>query len=349
VLNLWPIGLLALVAVVAVLPISSFIFITSLKYVRHALPVTVVLIGIWGAAAAQVLWSLSHFNRRWLPPLAGAALLAVTAVPYAVQDAALVQQYTKVQTQQVLWRWADANVPLDGLILMDARSHAEDTWNRPWSGYDGSKSFQWWFEDVDVIAKTDPADYAQRGIVYFAMSDADVLNFYKTPEAKALAGHFTHIKTIVPGPDTTGDTYSFYRIQPPGQQVDVDFGGQIRLAGYDLKGGTAKPGEGIVFRPYWRIDEQPTTNYSLFVHLYPADEDKLITQYDGAPGSPTRPTLTWDDPDELYIGPDAALTVPADLPPGSYRLIIGLYDYSTGARLSVGPNQSYYAIPVTVG
>ena len=73
----------------------------------------------------------------------------------------------------------------------------------------------------------------------------------------------------------------------------------------------------------------------MFAHLYPANEDRIITQHDGPLSVLERPTLTWDDTNELYIGGDAQLVIPADIPPGDYRLIVGVYDYTTGARLPV--------------
>ena len=86
----------------------------------------------------------------------------------------------------------------------------------------------------------------------------------------------------------------------------------------------------------------------MFMHLYPADEEQLIAQYDGAPTVLERPTLTWDDPDELLIGATAGLTIPADITAGDYRLVIGLYDYNTGARLSLDDEATYFSVPVSI-
>ncbi|MBN2471503.1 MAG: hypothetical protein JXN59_12330, partial [Anaerolineae bacterium] len=57
---------------------------------------------------------------------------------------------------------------------------------------------------------------------------------------------------------------------------------------------------------------------------------------------------TWDDSQEVLIGPQATLTVPADTPPGDYVLAVGLYDYTTGARLMLEDGADWFSIPVTI-
>jgi hypothetical protein len=348
--------LLAITAIVAAVPISSFIYISSLKYIRHAIPITILLIGLWGAAIAQIIWTLASFaeqrqDKRWspvLPAAAGLAVLGLVGVPYMSSNLDALRLYQHTPIQQRLWRWTDVNVPVDGLILMDARSRVEDTWNRPWSGYDGSKTFQWWFEKADDMVQTPAAQYIQRGIVYFAMSDDDRKTVYASPEADAFLKRLTLVKTIPATPDTLGATVHFFRLMPPQVSTQFEFGNQIVLAGYDVSSPIPGPGGSLKLRPYWRIERRPNTNYSMFVHLYPKAGETLITQHDGPPTVLERPTLTWDDTDELYIGADVQLTLPSDLKPGDYRLALGLYDYTNGQRLTGADGATYYSIPISV-
>lgn len=348
------IALLVVTVILAVIPTSTFIYISSVKYIRHALPVTIMLMGIWGAAVAQIIWTLKNIFSgtagRYAAFGAGAVFLGAALVPYIAEDVQFIRDYQRTHVQEALWEWADVNVPVDGQILVDRRSRVEDTWNRPWSGYDGSKTFQWWYTSPDEFLNKPISDWTEAGITYFVTSAADQRDVYAPDKVNItpFLDKLTLVKTIPITPEMTGDAVSFYRLQPPQISADFDFGGQVKLAGYDLQSDSLKPGDTIQFRPYWHIDQRPATNYSMFIHVYPQGEDKLLAQYDGAPTVRERPTLTWDDVDELYIGADVAIQLPADLPPGEYRLAIGLYDYSTGARLTGADGATYDAIPITV-
>ena len=48
---------------------------------------------------------------------------------------------------------------------------------------------------------------------------------------------------------------------------------------------------------------------------------------------PERLTQTWDRADETLISPRFTLTLPPDLATGDYRVLLGLYNFETGARL----------------
>jgi len=67
------------------------------------------------------------------------------------------------------------------------------------------------------------------------------------------------------------------------------------------------------------------------VHLLDAN-GHLVTQHDGIPASGTRPTDTWRSAEEirdrhgLFLPPEAEAAAPL-------RLLVGLYDPDTGARL----------------
>jgi 4-amino-4-deoxy-L-arabinose transferase-like glycosyltransferase len=355
----WPripagrVGLLLVYCVVGVAISAVFSNVSGVAgKIRHVLPMTLALAAVWGAALAQLALTLGGLLSRNRAKTYATALVglagALALVPYyAGGDAQVIQKFSQVDNRYRLWRWADVNVPPDGLILMDAGSELEATWNRPYSGYDGVKSFQWWFEAPDKIAASTPAQYAERGIIYFALSENDRSTIYNTPAMKAFIDRLTLVKRIEPAAGVVGSAAYFYRMTPPQRPADATFADQIVLTGYDLSSDGVKPGDTLRFRPYWRTLRLPATNYSMFVHLYPAGADQLITQHDGPLTVLERPTLTWDDTNELYIGPDVQLTVPPDTPPGDYRLVVGVYDYTTGIRLKVGDGDSF-SIPVTV-
>jgi hypothetical protein len=264
--------ILSVTTILAVLPVSTFIYISSLKYVRHALPVTIVLIGLWSMAVTQIIWTVSDFLRgKFLPAAAASIIGAAVIVPYSIGNLNLIQQYSLTPIQVDLWRYTESSVPVDGMILMDSRSLVEDTWNRAWSGYDGSKSFEWWLEDAEVFTQTPVENYVERGIIYFAMSDEDIKRVYgaRGIDPSEFLDQLTLLKRIHAAPDRLGQPVAFYRLNPPTYSTGYVYGGQIQLLGYDLSADTVEAGETVTLRPYWKTLRTPDSNYSMFVHLYP--------------------------------------------------------------------------------
>ncbi|MEO8612369.1 MAG: glycosyltransferase family 39 protein, partial [Chloroflexota bacterium] len=361
IVNMGPVLLLLLYGIAAIMLTSTFTSVwLGAGKIRHVLPTTVAVMALWGAAVAQIIWTAKSWlqdsrpkmSQTWLATAGILALVGVFTLPGMVSgDGVLVARFQHISVQQQLWHWTDVNIPTDGMILGNPGSWVAHSWNRPWSGYDGVKTFLWWTEDADQIAASSPQAYVERGITYFVTDARDLDRYYKAPALKKFISQLTLVKTFHIAADQTDenqfDTY-FYRMLPPQHAADALFGGQIDLTGYDLSAETVKAGDTLTFRPYFRAPRRPDTNYSMFVHLYPADEDRVLAQHDGAPTVIERPTLTWDDPDELYIGADVNLAIPADTPPGDYRVVIGLYDYSNGARLTLPDGVDKFTIPITI-
>lgn len=356
------IGLLLLYSAAVIVVTSSYLDLGTIfpttddaikdVQVRHVLPATLALCAVWGACIAQIANTLkaqpnATGYRRFASLAVVAGIGIVVGMPALVSTGQMIYQYHLPNTRYLLWRWTDANIPSDGLILMKQGGDAERTWNRYWSGYDGIKTFQWWWIDKDTF-RTSPRQFFDRNIVYFVTSDSDRQSY--PPEAAAFIDQLTLLKVIRSSStaQAAGPTLYFYRMMPPQMATQATFGNQIALVGYDLSHDHFAPGETIHFRPYWRMVNHPEANYSMFVHLYPSGKTQMLAQFDGAPSTSARLPLTWDDPGELYIGTDAALTIPTDLAPGTYQLAIGLYDFSTGQRLQLENGQDTFDIPVFI-
>jgi hypothetical protein len=73
-------------------------------------------------------------------------------------------------------------------------------------------------------------------------------------------------------------------------------------------------------------------DYTTFVHLTNS-AGELVAQQDQPPLKGAYPTSLWD-PGEI-IADELALPLPAELPPGRYELLVGLYDPLSGQRLPV--------------
>jgi hypothetical protein len=82
----------------------------------------------------------------------------------------------------------------------------------------------------------------------------------------------------------------------------------------------------------WQALAPLAQDYSAFVHVIAGDDTK-IAQYDGQPCNGECPTSTWQ-PGEIVID-ETELDLPADAPPGPYRLAMGLYLWQTGDRATV--------------
>jgi hypothetical protein len=110
------------------------------------------------------------------------------------------------------------------------------------------------------------------------------------------------------------------------------FGEKISFLGYDLDREAIKRGETLHLALYWRAEGGIAKDYTVFVHLLDK-RGRLWAQSDSEPGGGCNPTSFWDagemvkDEHELAIG--------RNVPPGEYRLEIGMYEWMSGERLPV--------------
>ena len=122
----------------------------------------------------------------------------------------------------------------------------------------------------------------------------------------------------------------------PSVVAPATFGGGLRLQGYDFL--PAADG-GRALDLYWEaLPSSPgraaRADLVTFVHVLDAGNN-LVAQFDGPPLEGLRPTSQW--PSGALIVDRRALSLPADLPAGSYRLMVGLYDPISMARAAVVP------------
>jgi len=106
----------------------------------------------------------------------------------------------------------------------------------------------------------------------------------------------------------------------------VTFGGEVLLLGYDL----AEKGEELRLELYWQALRQMETDYKVFVHLFDPATETIVTQHDAMPREGRYPTSRWV---EGEVVSDAIILSLAKVPPGRYRLAVGIYDPQTMHRL----------------
>lgn len=111
----------------------------------------------------------------------------------------------------------------------------------------------------------------------------------------------------------------------------ADFGGQIALLGSNLAGQEqAAPGTTVAIELVWQAIQQPEKDYTGFVQLLNA-QGQLVAQQDHPLTNNFLPATRWQP--GLTVTDSYQIALPADLAPGAYRMIVGLYDAATGARL----------------
>ena len=119
----------------------------------------------------------------------------------------------------------------------------------------------------------------------------------------------------------------------PSQQANANFGGLIRLTGYDVW----QTGESLALTLFWEAIQAPPADYQVFVHIENGPDGAgtagVWGQSDGTPACGGSPTGSWSPGDQII---DRHVISPApEAPAGNYSLLVGLYRPDTGERLPV--------------
>lgn len=196
------------------------------------------------------------------------------------------------------------------------------------------------------------AYYRERGIAYLAINDDRAGPFVETGKGNYF-DIFQNGKVIKqietravekPGPSftifSTGVTPETLQLQHP---LPTGFGPALSLLGFNLgkvkseneiflpsdgpiknDWPTFKPGEIMGLTVYWQPKARIERDYVVFIHLHPVSQpDKNVAARDTQPLLGAYPTSHWKPGEIVVDSPNLAL--PADLPPGDYELIMGLY------------------------
>ncbi|MBI3362853.1 MAG: glycosyltransferase family 39 protein [Chloroflexi bacterium] len=115
--------------------------------------------------------------------------------------------------------------------------------------------------------------------------------------------------------------------------LNADFGGEMKLLGYDVASDSVRPGAALTVTLYWQSQIAMDRDWSVFVHLI--DENEIVVaQRDTYPGLgllPTRRMWPGQTLADRYV-----IRVPAaTYAPSAARVEVGLYDFRTGERLSI--------------
>jgi uncharacterized membrane protein len=137
-----------------------------------------------------------------------------------------------------------------------------------------------------------------------------------------------------------------YDLPSPQHSLDTDFGGQIRLLGYDLDC-ESRPST-CDLQLYWQAQEPLDTSYTVFAQLLDRD-GRVRAQVDAVPQGGGYPTIWWlpaqvvADPLTLQLPAGMALDLTGTKEnAAAFHLIVGLYDPATGIRLVVSGTDADY-------
>jgi hypothetical protein len=126
------------------------------------------------------------------------------------------------------------------------------------------------------------------------------------------------------------------RFEAPAVQVPVGalFGNQITLLGFDLVQETDVLRIGLHWQAgdRWGDGGQVPADYGVFVHLYDPASETIVAQSDARPQKGTYPTSSWAPGQVVSEEIVLALT---SVPPGDYRLGMGVYEVNSKDRASV--------------
>jgi hypothetical protein len=129
--------------------------------------------------------------------------------------------------------------------------------------------------------------------------------------------------------------------RPPTFDEGMVIGDVMNLVGYDVTPRAVTPGETLQVDLQWQPLRQMPANLTSFVHLLAPDGTRLA-QSDRLLGGVFYPTRLWQPGETLLDRHEFVL--PADAPPGPYRLVVGLYELVGNEPRAVGEATLTHAV-----
>lgn len=115
--------------------------------------------------------------------------------------------------------------------------------------------------------------------------------------------------------------------------VRAEFDNGVTLLGYTLEQPQLCAGESTTLRTWWHASTTPAADYKYFVHLIVPDDSARVAQFDALPAAGYVPMTRWEAGE--LVPESQQLLLDPTVPPGSYSLLIGLYDPLTGQNAPI--------------
>jgi hypothetical protein len=250
-------------------------------------------------------------------------------------------------------KWSVLEVPSDDLVLrlelVDAEDQVVATWDRPpIAGFFPASSWQQGdymrgLKQLDVPGQVLPGSYWLRLKVLDQTGQPLPLGGSRQQTALGGLVHWTVLlegNRLDLGPVQVlekPDRARTFDLPTVSHSLNAQVGDQAELVGYDLEAAASTPGGELDLTLYWRALGPMDRSYKVFAHLGDGLHPPLA-QDDAVPGQGCCPTNTWVE-GEIIVDRHVIL-LPDDLPSGTYQLMTGLYDESSGERLPVSDGVS---------
>ena len=114
----------------------------------------------------------------------------------------------------------------------------------------------------------------------------------------------------------------------PMDRVGTEFGGQLRLVGYELEETAVSPGDALWLTLEWEVLDEMDRDWSVFVHLTDPVLGQPIAQRDMYPGQGLLATRLLESGDR-FVNRYKLIVPPTSIAPAELILNVGLYDYNT--------------------
>ncbi len=126
--------------------------------------------------------------------------------------------------------------------------------------------------------------------------------------------------------------------RPTERPLDLRFGDGPHLVGISPGSLTTRSGSSISVSLHWRADRAIGKDYTVSAQILD-QQGKLVVQHDAMPADNTLPMTGWRPGDNVFD--PVALTLPANVRPGTYSLLVAVYDHQSLRRLDVtGPGSA---------
>jgi uncharacterized membrane protein len=255
----------------------------------------------------------------------------------------LRRQQTAVRLYWQALRPLEKNVRLHPFFLNAGGELIEDTQQRPLVAQIWYPPHQWQPGEI-IVTQTLPWDLGERWSLaagVLAGSDWSDWNQRLKVEILGAAGNARRFEA-----NTWARLASFEQggrklveispVEPdlvPSHSLQANLGNMMELRGYDTALRAGAGGRELAMTLYWQALAPMDRNYTVFIHVLGPD-GQVVAQHDAEPWwQVSVPTSTWQPGEDLQD--QHVLSLPPDLPPGTYRLRAGVYYWQTLERLPV--------------
>ncbi len=319
---LWLVGLFA--ALPLIIPLTW-------HYGRYSIPlIPLQLI----AGIAGIRWALDRFPRKKLWwRIAGILFIGIELLAlndWRLAYAANVREIRQIDVK--IGEWLAANTQPGSLIAVDDIGAIGYLSGRQLLDLNGLISPEMW-------AALPAKDRGAATLKLMAEQGVDYLAIF--PSWHADLGLHSDIFQPISTYDVDSHTIIFdtmavvYKVDlpylstfEPNEPLSVIFDRQIALAGYDFQLNSEQNRLDLTL--FWRALTASPRNLDLFVHIL-NESDEIVAQIDRQPNNGLTPTSRWAAGD--VVRDVVQIEFPAELPPGGYRLQVGLFERETMSRL----------------